>query len=129
MDIEVTFPGGARVDAKLGDHVIKTDQPPKAGGEGSAPTPFQHFLASLVTCAGIYVLEFCRKRDIPTDDIRLTQTHEVDRSTGMITRIELTIDLPPDFPEQYKDAVVRSAETCAVKKHLASPPEIEVVTS
>ncbi|MFP3855436.1 MAG: OsmC family protein, partial [Anaerolineales bacterium] len=83
----------------------------------------------LVTCAGIFVLGFCRQRDIPTDDIRLIQSHEVDRSTGMVKRIEVTIELPPDFPEQYKDAVVRSAEICSVKKHLASPPEIDVITT
>jgi ribosomal protein S12 methylthiotransferase accessory factor len=129
MEIEVTFPGGARVDANLGPHQIKTDQPPQGGGQGSAPTPFQHFLASLATCAGIFVLGFCQQRNIPTDDIRLYQRHEVDRSNGMVKNIELVIDLPPDFPEQYKEAVIRSAEICTVKKHLASPPNIQVITS
>lgn len=129
MELEITLPGGARVDARLGDHLIKTDQPPQAGGEGSAPTPFQLFLASLGTCAGIYVSGFCRQRNIPTEGIRLYQRHQVDRSTGMVTNIELEIDLPEDFPDQYVEAVKRSAEMCAVKKHLASPPEIQVITS
>ena len=128
MEMEITFPGGAKVDAQYAGHQIKTDQSPQGGGEGSAPTPFQLFLASLGTCAGYYVLGFCRQRDIPVDDIRLYQRHQVDKTTGMVKGIEVVIDLPDDFPEQYVEAVKRSASQCAVKKHLADPPAIEVVT-
>jgi len=79
MEMEITFPGGARVDATFGPYIVRTDQPPQAGGEGSAPTPFATFLASLATCAGIYVLEFCRQRGLPTAGIRLIQrTHAAD---------------------------------------------------
>jgi ribosomal protein S12 methylthiotransferase accessory factor len=129
MELEITFPGGKRVDAQFNGQHVKTDQPVPAGGEGSAPTPFQLFLASLGTCAGIYVLGFCQQRDIPTGGIKLVQRHQVDRSSGMVAKIEIDIQLPEDFPEQYVSAVTRSAEMCAVKKHLASPPEIEVITS
>jgi putative redox protein len=128
MNMEITFPGGAKVDATFGDFVVKTDQPWQAGGENSAPTPFALFLASIGTCAGIYVSGFCRQRNIPTDDIRIRQTLEYNPFTRMVQRINLDIDLPPDFPEQYTAALIRSAELCAVKKHMESPPEFKIRT-
>src|SRR5512143_3043532 len=129
MEMEITFPGGARVDADFGGFTLKTDQPPQGGGQGSAPTPFATFLASLGTCAGIYVLGFCRQRGIPTEGIRLLQRMESDPLTGMVSRITLDIQLPPDFPAKYREAVIRSAEQCAVKKHFEHPPAIEVSAS
>jgi ribosomal protein S12 methylthiotransferase accessory factor len=126
MEMEITFPGGARVDAATNGFVVRTDQPPAGGGEGSAPTPFTLFLASLGTCAGIYVLGFCQQRGIPTDDIRIRQRVERNPKTRMVQRVELDIDLPVDFPVKYAPALIRSAELCAVKKHLESPPEINV---
>mgnify|MGYP001041453340 CR=1 FL=1 len=128
MDMEITFPGGARVDASYKGFTIKTDQPRSGGGEGSAPSPFDLFLTSIGTCAGIYVLGFCRQRGIPTEDIHLRQSMEVDPMTHMIKRISIDIDLPPDFPEQYAPALIRSAELCAVKKHLERTPEFEIRT-
>ncbi len=125
MDMEITFPGGARVDANFGGFTIKTDQPPVA----SAPTPFATFLASIGTCAGIYVLGFCQQRGIPTKDIKIVQRMYSDRMTGLVGQIDLEIQLPPDFPAKYKDAVIRSAEQCAVKKHLEHPPVFNVTTS
>ncbi len=128
MNMEITFPGGARVDAAFRDFVIKTDQPPRGGGEGSAPTPFNLFLASIGTCAGIYVLSFCQKRDIPTEGIRIRQSTEKDPETRMIKRVNMDIDLPPDFPERYTAALIRSAQLCAVKKHMEKPPEFDIRT-
>jgi ribosomal protein S12 methylthiotransferase accessory factor len=125
MEMEITFPGGARVDANFGGFTIATDQPPAA----SAPTPFATFLASIGTCAGIYVLSFCRQRGIPADDIKIVQRMHADRMTGLVGQIDLDIQLPPDFPEKYAAAVIRSAEQCAVKKHLEHPPMFNVVTS
>ena len=84
MDIVVTFPGGSRVDAQVGQHVVKTDQPARGGGDDSAPAPFSLFLASIATCAGIYVLGFCKQRDLPTDGITLVQRIGVDPRTGMV---------------------------------------------
>jgi ribosomal protein S12 methylthiotransferase accessory factor len=124
----IDFPGGARVDAHFGPYTIKTDQPPTGGGEGSAPTPFSLFLASLGTCAGIYVLNFCRQRGLPTDGIRLVQQVDRDPITHMVANVSLAIHLPAGFPEKYKDALIRSAEQCAVKKHLEKPPKISVTT-
>ena len=95
MEMIVTFPGGARVDAQFGPHLIRTDQPPQAGGDDSAPAPFALFLASIGTCAGIYVLGFCKQRGLPTEGIRIVQRVEGDRATGMIGKIELDIQVPP----------------------------------
>ena len=128
MDMIVTFPGGARVDAQFGQHTIKTDQPVRSGGDDSAPAPFTLFLGSIATCAGIYVLGFCKQRDLPTEGIRLVQRLEVDPRTGMVAKIHLDIEVPPGFPEKYHDALVRAANQCAVKKHLENPPSFEVNT-
>ena len=124
MEMTIDFPGGARVDAHFGPFTVPTDQPPEA----SAATPFSLFLASIGTCAGIYVLGFCRRRGIPTNGIRIVQRVEPGPD-GMIERIALDVQLPAGFPDAYRAAVIRSAEQCAVKKHLEHPPVIEVTTS
>jgi putative redox protein len=126
VDMIIDFPGGARVDAHFGPFVIPTDQPASGGGQGSAPTPFITFLSTIGTCAGIYVLGFCRQRGIPTDGIRLVQRMAADPMTGMVTDVQVTVELPDDFPAKYADAVVRAAEQCAVKKHFEHPPTIRV---
>jgi ribosomal protein S12 methylthiotransferase accessory factor len=128
MEMIVTFPGGARVDAQFGPFTVRTDQPAQGGGQGSAPTPFATFLASIGTCAGIYVLGFCKQRGLPTEGIRIVQRMEPNPVTGLIGRIVLDIQVPPEFPEKYYSALVRSAEQCAVKKHMETPPAFEVKT-
>ena len=126
MDMIIDFPGGARVDAHFGDFVVPTDQPAAGGGQSSAPTPFDTFLSTIGTCAGIYVLGFCRQRGIPTDGIRLVQRMQVDPATRMVSGVRVTVELPAGFPAKYVDAVVRAAEQCAVKKHFEHPPVIRV---
>jgi ribosomal protein S12 methylthiotransferase accessory factor len=128
MEMLIDFPGGARVDAHFGPYTVMTDQPPVAGGEGSAPSPFNYFLASLGTCAGIYVLGFCQQRGLPTDGLRIIQRMHNDRATGMVGKIELEIQVPPTFPEKYLPSLIRSAELCAVKKHIENPPQFEITT-
>ncbi len=128
MEMIVGFPGGARVNACFDSFTIDTDQPKTNGGDGTAPTPFQLFLASLATCAGIYVLGFCKMRGIPSEGIRLVQTIEQNPSTKMISKVRLEIQLPPEFPDRYASAVVKAAEGCLVKKHMENPPSFEVVT-
>lgn len=128
MEMVISFPGGARVDASFGHYTVKTDQPVKAGGDGSAATPFATFLASVGTCAGIYVLGFCRQRGIPTDGVRILQHVESDPMSGMVSRIALDIQVPPSFPEKYHAALVRAADQCAVKQHFEAPPRIDVAT-
>ena len=124
----VDFPGGARVDAHYGPYTIMTDQPAVGGGNGSAPTPFSLFLASIGTCAGIYVLGFCRQRGLPTDGIRIVQRMEHDPRSRLISDITLEIQVPPEFPEKYLDALIRAADQCTVKKHRETPPQFTVVT-
>jgi ribosomal protein S12 methylthiotransferase accessory factor len=128
MEMEIFFPGGKRVDARVRDFVVHTDQTAERGGENSAPTPFELFLTSLGTCAGIYVLSFCQSHNIPTEGIRLLQRAERNPSTGMLERIEMEILLPADFPPKYRAAVVRSADLCTVKKHLDQPPSFSIIT-
>ncbi len=118
------FPGGSRVDAHFRGHTIATDQPPA----DSAPMPFEVFLASIGTCAGIYVLGFCRQRNLPTEGIRIVQRNHANATNGMVDEIELEIQVPPTFPAQYYDALVRSAELCKVKKTLENPPTFNVKT-
>lgn len=128
MEMIIDFPGGARVDAHFGSYSVETDQPPSGGGEGSAPTPFAVFLASIGTCAGIYVLGFCRQRGLPAEGIRIVQRMYSDPFSGMVGKVGLEIQVPPSFPEKYLPSLVRSAEMCAVKKHFEKPPQFEIYT-
>ena len=127
MDIEVTFPGGKRVDARVGAFTVQTDQPTELGGEASAIAPFELFLASLATCAGIYALGFCQARKLPTEGLSLTQHIELDPETKLPATISLTVQLPDGFPEMYRGALVRAVEGCKVKNTVMSPPHFEVV--
>lgn len=122
MEMEIVFPGGARVDARMGNLVVTTDQ------DGSAPAPFALFLASIGTCAGIYVLGFCQHRNLPTEGVKIVQRVHNDPATNMVDRIELDIVVPPTFPEKYHEALIRAADQCKVKKHLEHPPTFEVRT-
>ncbi len=128
MEMVIDFPGGARVDAHFGPYTVQTDQPPSGGGEGSAPTPFALFLASMATCAGIYVLGFCKQRGLPTDGIRIIQRDYRNPASGMVSKVEMEIQVPATFPEKYYSSLIRSAELCAVKKHLENPPDFNIVT-
>ena len=123
----VTFPGGRRVDAAYLGFEIATDQSVEHGGGASAPEPFELFLASLATCAGAYVVGFCRNRDLPTDGVRLVQTWDHDRE-GKLATVTIRIQVPPEFPEKYHEALVRVANTCAVKRAIEAPPEFVVET-
>ncbi len=124
MELLIDFPGGARVDAHFGPYTVKTDQPPS----GSAPTPFAVFLSAIGTCAGIYVLGFCQQRGLSTDGVQILERVHSNPLTGMVDRIDLEIQVPPSFPAKYHDALIRSAELCAVKKHLEHPPAFNIIT-
>ena len=122
--MRISFPGGKQVQAEYRGFTILTDHPKPAGGDGSAPSPFDLFLASIGTCAGYYVLAFCQQRDIPTDEIELSLNVNRNNERHMIERIDVSISLPESFPERYVAACIKSAEQCAVKRHLQEPPEI-----
>ena len=120
MNLKVKFPGGLKVDAEYGPFTIATNQ------DGTAPPPFALFLASIGTCAGIYVLSFCKQRGIDTEGMEINQQMDVDPLTNKIRKVTLDIHLPEGFPEKYKEAVLRAADQCAVKKHLEQAPEFTV---
>jgi putative redox protein len=131
MEIAVDFPGGLRVDAHFDNVTVRTDQPREDGGDGTAPAPFEFFLASLAACAGYYVLEFCKTRDIDTGGIRLKQCIDRNETTHRVEKISIEIQLPQEFPQKYTAAVIRAAEKCSVKKLMENPPafDINVTTS
>jgi ribosomal protein S12 methylthiotransferase accessory factor len=126
MEMKITFPGGKRVNAEYNGFTHLTDQPAASGGENSAPSPFELFLASLGTCAGFYVQSFCQQRGIDMAGIELRQTMEWDAQTHLIGRIDIEILLPAAFPEKYRAAVVQAAQLCTVKKHLENPPKFNL---
>jgi putative redox protein len=129
MEIEVSFPGGKRVDAQVGAFLLETDQPPELGGEGAAPAPFDLFLASLATCAGIYVLGYCQARGLPAEGLKLVQRTEDDPVTHRPRRITIDVRVPPGFPPAAHAAIARAAAACKVKKVLGDPPAFDVVVS
>ncbi len=124
--ITVSFPGGKKVDARLEDRTVRTDQPVEAGGEGSAPAPFDLFLASLAACAGYYALEFCQARQLSTEGLGVALTADRDPAAKLYTRMRIEVKLPAGFPEKYRDAVLRAVDLCAVKKHILNAPTFEV---
>ncbi len=128
MTMEISFSDGKKVDAVFKGFTIKTDQSEKDGGEGSAPTPSFLFLASLGTCAGLYALNFCEKRKFDTTKLKLALDFETDPKTHMVKKIVMKLSLPPEFPEKYIPAIVKSMDLCYVKKHLHEPPEFETIT-
>ncbi len=126
QEMRVSFPGGKRVHAHYDAFEIETDQAPDSGGEGAAPEPYDLFLASLATCAGIYILSFCQRRDLPLDGIEVYQSWERQEEPRRMARISIRIETPPEFPAKYLKALERAVHQCAVKKTILDPPEFVV---
>lgn len=130
MKIAISFEGGKKVASTFESGLqMMTDQAVENGGEGSYPEPFACFLGSIGTCAGIYVLEFCNARKIPTEKVSLTQNIEFEldpQGKRRVSKVSMTINLPPEFPERYQKAIVKAAELCSVKKAIMHPPEFVV---
>ncbi len=129
MEMVINFPGGKRVNSTYKGFTVKTDQPKSEGGNDSAPEPYDLFLASIGTCAGVYIVYFCESRDIPTDDITMTLRFERNEKSHLMEKIAIEINLPPVFPDKYRKAVIRAAEMCTVKRNLIQPPEILVTAN
>lgn len=127
--MQIRFPGGKKVQAVYDDMTVLTDQPVIDGGSGSAPSPFDLFLASIGTCAGYYVLSFCQKNNIPTEQIKLTAQFLRNPATHLVENIAIDIQVPKEFPEKYKSAVIKAAGLCTVKRHLEQPPQIDITVS
>ena len=126
MDMQISFPGGKRVDADYQGFTLETDQPVKDGGTNRAPEPFSLFLASLGTCAGVYVLYFCEERKIDTTGLKMDLTFSRDQKTHLVSKVDMHIHLPPGFPPKYKKAVIKAAGLCTVKRNIAAPPDFAI---
>ncbi|HSP13989.1 MAG TPA: OsmC family protein [Thermoanaerobaculia bacterium] len=126
MSFEVTFPGGVVVEATYAGHTVRTDQPAISGGTDSAMSPFGLFFASIATCMGFYALRFCRERDINTEGMGLTLTPVRNSQADRVTKVRIDLRLPREFPEKYRQAILRAVDHCAVKKHIVEAPEFEI---
>jgi putative redox protein len=124
----ITLPGGRRSDAQIGRHEIQTDQPIEKGGQDSAPSPFDLFLASIGTCAGIFVQGFCAKRSIPYEGVRIVERPEYD-AQGTLVAVDLQLQLPSSFPERYRAAIVKVVEQCSVKRAILAQPVFRVAAT
>lgn len=128
-NLQLSFPGGKRVDVHVEDFHIPTDQSEKNGGAGSAPAPFTLFLASLASCSGVFALNFCQSRDIDTAGLALSMEWDGDMKHPERSKAVLHLRLPDGFPEQYREGIVRAMELCAVKRQLGAAPEFEVAVT
>ena len=126
MPIEVSFSGKKKVNAEIEGFTIETDQPFQSGGENSAPTPFTLFLASLATCAGIYVKGFCDQRGLDSRSLHVSMDYQYDPALKMVVKFIIRIHVPLDFPSQYESAVIKTASLCTVKRHLHPSIENEI---
>ncbi len=124
--MEVRFSGGKKVEASFDEYTVKTDQPISDGGTGSAPSPFDLFLASIGTCTGYYILSFCQKNNIPTQNISLHVSMERNQKTHLVEMCDFTIKVPSDFPEKYTNAMMRAADVCTVKRNIQNPPKFTI---
>jgi putative redox protein len=126
MEMEVTFAGGKKVNAAYKGFVVATDQPKEEGGEGSAPEPYDLFLASIGTCAGVYVAFFCDERGLDAAGIKMTLAFDRNETKHLVEAVRIHIALPPGFPEKYKNAIIKTAGLCTVKRNILDPPEFTV---
>ena len=124
--LTVSFPGGQRVDAVCEGFVVSTDQPLDKGGDGTAPSPFDVFLASIATCAGFYVKRYCDTRGISISGLALEMHVDRNPATHRVQELELEIRVPEGFPEKHREGVLRAAQLCAVKKQIEHPPAFSV---
>jgi ribosomal protein S12 methylthiotransferase accessory factor len=126
MDMKIRYDGGKKVAADFEGFKVLTDQSVADGGGGGAPSPFDFFLASIGTCAGFYVYAFCESRRLDPRGIVLRLRDQRSEDDTRLEKVRIQIELPPDFPEKYRKAVIRSAEQCSVKKAMKNPPEFEI---
>jgi putative redox protein len=126
MTMEISFPGNKKVVANYKGFSIETDQPKNEGGDGSAPEPFDLFLASMGTCAGIYVVYFCEERNIDSTGMKISLTFDRNEQTHLVEAVHIQISLPRGFPEKYRSAVEKTAGLCTVKRNILNPPRFVV---
>ena len=128
MSMDISFPGGRKVNSDYKGFTIKTDQSKKDGGDGTAPTPSDLFFASLGACMGLYALDFFRKRKIDTGQLKISVELLTHEKTYMVEKMIFNIDLGPEFPQKYTSALIRAMKLCYLKQHFEQPPQFEFVT-
>ncbi|MCP8686421.1 OsmC domain/YcaO domain-containing protein [Marinobacterium sedimentorum] len=128
MEIKVNFLDNLRLEAKFDDFTVITDQPIRYKGDGSAPSPFDYFLASSALCAAYFVRVYCLARDIPTSNIRLSQNNIVDPEDRYNQIFKIQVELPEDLSEKDRAGILRSIERCTVKKVVQTGPTFEIET-
>lgn len=126
MEITVNFLDNLRLEAKFDDFTITTDQPIRYKGHGTAPSPFDYFLASSALCAAYFVKVYCLSRDIPTDDIRVSQNNIVDPENRYNQTFQIQVELPSSISERDRAGILRSADRCTVKKVIQQTPEFKI---
>ncbi|WP_076414793.1 OsmC domain/YcaO domain-containing protein [Shewanella sp. UCD-KL12] len=128
MEIKVNFLDNLRLEAKFDDFTVTADQPIRYKGDGSAPSPFDYFLASSALCAAYFVKVYCKARDIPTDNIRLSQNNIVDPEDRYNQIFQIQVELPDDISEKHREGILRSIDRCTVKKVVQTEPEFKIET-
>jgi len=126
MEITVNFLDNLRLEAKFDDFTITTDQPIRYKGHGTAPSPFDYFLASSALCAAYFVKVYCLARDIPTDDIRVSQNNIIDPENRYNQTFQIQVELPASISERDRAGILRSADRCTVKKVIQQSPEFKI---
>jgi len=127
MEITVNFLDNLRLEAKFDDFTITTDQPIRYKGDGTAPSPFDYFLASSALCAAYFVKLYCVSRDIPTDDIRVSQNNIIDPENRYNQTFQIQVELPSSISERDRLGIIRSADRCTVKKVIQQSPDFKIV--
>lgn len=126
MEIKVNFLDNLRLEAKFDDFTVTADQPIRYKGDGSAPSPFDYFLASSALCAAYFVKVYCKARDIPTDNIRLSQNNIVDPEDRYNQIFQINLELPNDISDKDREGILRSIDRCTVKKVVQTGPEFKI---
>lgn len=126
MEIKVNFLDNLRLEAKFDDFTVITDQPIRYKGDGSAPGPFDYFLASSALCAAYFARVYCLSRDIPTENIRLSQNNIVDPENRYKQIFQIQVELPENISEKHRKGILRSIDRCTVKKVVQMQPEFKV---
>ncbi|QPB85537.1 OsmC domain/YcaO domain-containing protein [Pseudoalteromonas rubra] len=126
MEIKVNYLDNLRIDAKFDDFSVIADQPIRYKGDGSAPSPFDYFLASSALCAAYFVKVYCNARDIPTDGIRVAQNNIVDPENRYNQIFKIQVELPESISEKDRQGILRSIDRCTVKKVIQTGPEFQV---
>ncbi|CCH50372.1 OsmC family protein [Pseudodesulfovibrio piezophilus] len=127
--IDIVFKGNVKINAEIDGLSIATDQPTDKGGEGTAPNPFQLFLASLSTCAGFYAIKFCQTRELNHEGLGIRVLCDFADKGFKVEKMTYEITLPEGFPEKYRPALIRAVDQCTVKKHVCDCLDFEIIAN